>query len=386
MSNTTGPELESVEQADNAFLQASETARQARINNRKNSVRGNTHEEATEGALADELRPSGQGGSMNVVKNFRWTLTDLQDTSEVPYVRLVEYKCNESAILRQLSFYSNVLPETIRNSTGGKAPVAETLSVYDELWPHDGHESGFVYTLPYFNTVGYELRTTQWKALDSVGDSLKSMATGASQIASSLGMEGAAKGIDTLASLGGAAGAASNTMMNSMYPSVGITDRPKVFAGHEDRQITISFPLYNTLYVGDWEHNLDLIKTLMNQNLYNKRDYITGVPPHYYSVKVPGQYFCWAAAMTDIKVEYLGNQRLLDGTNIVPDAYQVTLTLSELVSPSRNQFDAIDTGAADSYVGTGGPKNIMGALGNMTSRGKNEVASAAKRGLASLLP
>lgn len=147
------------------------------------------------------------------------------------------------------------------------------------------------------------------------------------------------------------AGAGADLALGWQYPSVGIQDRPKIFAGHNERQVTISFPLYNTFSENDWPQNRDLIYILMSQNLYNKRNLITGMPPVFYDIYVPGQYYCYAASMTNVVVKNLGNTRLMEnGAFIVPDAYQITLTLTELTMPSKNQFEAVTSGAAEKQV------------------------------------
>ncbi len=94
----------------------------------------------------------------------------------------------------------------------------------------------------------------------------------------------------------------------------------------------------------------------MSQNLFNKRDYITGYPPCYYRVYVPGQYFSFASCVTNFSVENLGNMRLMNagGKEVnVPDAYQVKITLNEMVMPSLNQFQALMTNDAQQRVTVG---------------------------------
>jgi hypothetical protein len=88
----------------------------------------------------------------------------------------------------------------------------------------------------------------------------------------------------------------------------------------------------------------------MSQNLFNKRNFITGLPPCWYKVTIPGIYYSVASCVTNIAVENLGNTRMLQaqgfGTNfIVPDAYQVRITLQEMAMPSKNQFEYAKTGA-----------------------------------------
>ena len=145
---------------------------------------------------------------------------------------------------------------------------------------------------------------------------------------------------------------AANIAAAAQYPVVGAFDRPRIFTSHSERTITISFPLFNTVEEGDWVKNRELIYLLMEQNLYNKRDYTTGLPPVFYDVYIPGQYYCFASCITQINVENLGNTRLLYNEFIVPDAYQVTLTLSEMTMPSKNQFAAIFNGEARNQVKT----------------------------------
>jgi hypothetical protein len=53
--------------------------------------------------------------------------------------------------------------------------------------------------------------------------------------------------------------------------------------------------------------------------------------------------------MTNIVAKNLGNVRMINGY-VVPDAYQVTLTLSEMVMPSKNQLFAASEGEARSFV------------------------------------
>lgn len=302
------------------------------------------------GNLASKLVPGAGGGQINVVKDYKWTLSQITD--EVPYVRLIEYRANESQVARNMDLYSHVGLQMASNAAGIGTNTQEILQVYEGVFPKT-EPTNFSYWFPYFNQTGFELRTDPWQSLDSIGDSLGNIADGASKIASSfggnLGASVAGK-IDMLKEIGSTAGAVANASLAMRYPSFGVADRPKVFNSHGSRSITISFPLYNVVSESDWGQNRDLIYLLMSQNLFNKRDYVTGVPPVFYDIYIPGQYYCYAASMNDIKVENLGNQRLLYGEFIVPDAYQVTLTLSEMVMPSKNQFEAITNGSARKFV------------------------------------
>ena len=303
-----------------------------------------------QGSAAPALSPRITGGAegnwnpgqINVVKDYPWTLSPKEARDEVPYIRLVEFKCNESAIMRNLAAYGQTLATAGTNAIRLGGAVKPMLDPYKAVFSQED-PTNFSYWLPYFNDTAFELTTPNWNQMESAGESAK---------------KGIKAGADLL--FGKDVGNITNEALNllqstgevalqAQYPVAGSYDRPRVFAGHSERQITISFPLYNTFADGDWSKNRDLIYLLTYQNLFNKRDYITGAPPVFYSVYVPNQYYCWAASMTNIVAKNLGNVRMLNGY-VVPDAYQVTLTLSEMVMPSKNQLFAASEGEAKSFV------------------------------------
>lgn len=310
----------------------------------KQAGRESNEAQAGEGFLARQLTPKDKGtkyeaGQINVVKDYPWTLSKV-DSSTIPYVRLIEYYTNESMVKKALQAFGAQAVDTLRNIIPGTSPAgkqAGTLGVYNEIFDKSD-PTDFSYWLPYFNKTSFELSTPNWQAIDGIGESIKKVA-------------GAIPGADQIVGpLVDFAKAASTASLAVQYAGVGIFDRPRLFAGHNERQVTVSFPLYNTKNAGDWTKNRDLIYLLMSQNQYNKRDYITGIPPVFYDVYIPGQYYCYAASITNIQVENLGNVRMIDNEFIVPDAYQINLTLSEMTMPSKNQFEAVTNGQARSFV------------------------------------
>lgn len=289
-----------------------------------------------DGALAAETIPRGGKQVFNVVKDYKWTLSNVgYDTNEIPYIRLLEHKVTQTSIKKQFNFYTNLAKDTAVSSVGGTVIRNSPLDVYKELWPPN--PTGWSYIFPYFNKTNMELSTEPWAALDSIGDVAKSGAAAIPGIGKDL-----SKGIDLIK-------AGANLALNLQYPAVGVADRPKIFMAHSDRSITISVTLYNTMGVNDWKQNRELMYIIMSQNHFNKRDYTTGVPPVFYEVFIPGSYYSAACCVTNIRIENLGNQRIFENT-IVPDAYQLEITLSELTKPSKNQFDAVRTGEANKKV------------------------------------
>lgn len=289
------------------------------------------------GSLASTLKPAGAGGLINVLKNYRWQISLAQD-DEMPYVQLNEYKMSESLIRKQLDQFTGggkdgkgaaaELKGTILGNRGNRGILSTYESIINKSTP-----TGFVYVFPHISKKGFEI-STQWKDIGDVGEAISNL-PGAGEILGSV-----AKFVGTGAKLLGA-------MEGGI--TAGVQDRPKIFETHSERSIQISFVLFNTVTVEDYKKNKALAQLLMSQNLFNKRDYVTGIPPVFYDILIPGQYYSFASYVSDLKIENLGNIRMIDG-EITPDAFQFDITLTEMLKPSKNQFEAIFNGDAVNRV------------------------------------
>jgi len=294
------------------------------------------------------FKPKGSG-AINVISDFTWTLTPPNGRKEIPSIILTEFEVDETSIRRSLDFYST----GVRQGPGFSNNAQDFLSPYDQLFPKD-KQTQFVYTFPYYNEVNFELNTPRWDSIDAL-EAAKRGAVDLVKIISPAIGESVGQGLDFLGSAAGAALAAT-------YPKVGIMDRPKLWSHHEFRSYTIKFPLYNT-YNSDplnpgteWIKNRELCELLVNQNLYNKLTFITGIPPVFYEVLIPGQHYAYAACVTNLAIYNRGNIRQLskDGNSCnVPDVYEVNITLTDLVIPSKNQFQAISNSTVRARSRTG---------------------------------
>lgn len=298
-----------------------------------------------DGSLANTITPPGGVKEINVVKDYVWTLTNINNPdllSEIPYIRLIEYKRTEGSLKLQASFYTRLVPQAAGNLSTSDSDTQSILKPYKEMWPKD-NPTNWIYKFPYFSKKGFEL-STNWEELGEGGTAVKGIASGiAGMLGGSEAAKQASKALNAIEKIAGAKQAYD-------YPSIGAKDRPRVFSKHGERSIEVSFTLYNTNGPNDWMKNRDLVYLLMSQNLFNKRDLTTGAPPVWYEVWVPGQYYSYASCISNLNIEHLGNQRLLYNEYVVPDAYQVNLTLQELVQPSKNQFEALINGMARSKV------------------------------------
>jgi hypothetical protein len=269
-------------------------------------------------------------GPINVVSKYKWTLSKNFDSNsadsmdEVPIVHLREYEVDESTIKTQIDFYTTALKNL---GKGGMAP-------YEQLFPRK--RTGNEYIFPYFSEVNFEVNTPVWSSLDQLEQGGKALESAAGTLFGKQAAAVTAGVIQAAAGIGGAT-------LASIYPKVGIMDRPRLWQNHEFRTINIKFPLFNIMDVKDWEQNRSLCWTLVNSNLFYKRDFITGIPPVYYEVLVPGQHYSYASCVTNLTIYNRGNMRKLKYGNgrkeaVVPDAYEVNMTLTDMVMPSRNLF------------------------------------------------
>lgn len=272
-------------------------------------------------------------GIVDVVKNYNWTLTPSTSRKEIPYIYLKEFEVNSTTISNQIEFYTKGIQEGV----SGSGP----LGPYEGIFPKD-NPTDFKYKLPFYTDVNLEVTSPEWTSVDTL-ESAKGAVVGlGNMIDPALGrlVEG---GIDLATNAAGA-------YLALNYPKVGIMDRPKLWQSHNFRVYTIKFPLFNTynpdINKPEWYKNRQFCELIINQNLYNKLSFITGIPPVFYEVTIPGQHYCPASCVTNISITNRGNVRLLDMAGVkfnVPDVYDISITLTDMVVPSKNLFQAIWT-------------------------------------------
>jgi len=287
------------------------------------------------GTAAGTFRPGPEAGdgTIDVRTDYYWTLTPPVGRKEIPYIQLTEYEVNETTISNQVQFYT----EGIANGFAGTG----VLAPYEGLFPKsDENATGFVYKLPFYSDINLEVNSPEWTSVDTL-EAAKGAASGFMKAIDprlSRLFEGAVEGATT----------AAGAFLALNYPKVGIMDRPKLWQSHQFRTYTIKFPLYNTICPNpnnpEWLRNRQLCELLINQNLYNKLSFVTGIPPVFYDVWIPGQHYCPAACVTNLTINNRGNIRLLTAGNKeynVPDVYEFSMTLTDMVIPSKNLFQNI---------------------------------------------
>jgi len=343
--------------------------------------------------LGDELTP--RQSIINVVDDFPWTLTPTNSLArkEAPYIFLREFYQLETQLNQAAQPYGKTTNfNSITQDAGGTLPGItdfdvlfdlldpldpDSASLYKGLFDHKT-PTDFYYKLPFF-TADYFTTNNNWEGtdiLDKLIDVQSRLGGGMSRtiLKSILGDsgEGFGKFLQSIPSL-----YKKIEMFNikAGNPAVGLMDPPHVWKGSANRTYTFEFPLYNidstvnSNSINTIVRNWEFCYLLTYQNLVNKRNYFTGIPPVFYEVNIPGIHYCKAAYISDLTIENLGNLRLMqlpiNGISNcdvnVPDGYSIKITLTDLLQPSKNLLNATVNTTLRSQIQSGGV-NIQGGI------------------------
>lgn len=228
------------------------------------------------------------------------------------------------------------------------------------LDPYEGlyitENTGFKYWLPYFDDKIYGYSNS----FEGEGD----LTAGGLIGAAATKIRGAAEALARFAYF--------------MEPGIYI-ERPHYYSfENSGEEVTVKFPLINTGWstYEDVKKNWQFIFLLTYQNRPNRRTRELIDPVCLYEVNIPGVKYLPFAYFSRINVDCLGARRLMDlevptpnGTTtistLVPDAYEVSLTLTSLIGTSRNFMAAALTDKQDIIdVGTSGSFNEFSEIWN----------------------
>lgn len=363
---------------------------------------------------------AGNGVVIDVVNQFQWTTSPpgLQSRQEVPGVELVEKRIKTNTIIAAAAYYlmsgtsslNNIMQQAkgigglnnvigdIQQQINGflKTPGASNLGsgvanffrdVFSSsglgysvnsgavdswlasgqidalnskyLEPYEGlyitEDTGFKYWLPYFADTLRQYQN-QFNNEDATFNSNTFLGGG----------------VETIRKAANAIARFSYFMEPGLY-----IERPKFYSFEGSGEtVEIEFPLINTGWstYDDVKRNWQLVFLLSYQNRPNRRSRELIDPVCIYEVNVPGVKYIPFAYFSQIKIDCLGARRLMDlevptpqGVTtiqtIVPDAYNVTLTLEGLVPTSRNFLAAMLNDKQDVInVSSYGSFNAIGSI------------------------
>ncbi len=300
------------------------------------------------------VSPSVIGSELiDVVEDYDWKISPNSNIVEHPYILLNEYRINKSPMAAQLVYnvragiestgeiitnvanLQSLLADIVGNLPSQAAQllsdaVGNTFSSDNELGPYGGlyitKPTDFKYKLPYF-TREMARKSMYW----SEGFS------GQSPLFSDL-IKGGTEFV--------AAHSAGIPALGS-YAEPGIyIERSKFFqptAGDDD--IRFSFPLLNTVNQESIQKNFNLIWLLCFQNSCIRASKTSITPPCIYRALIPGVKYMIFCYMSNISIQYLGTRRRVEiihpatGSSldtIIPEAYNITINISNLTTDSGN--------------------------------------------------
>ena len=326
-----------------------------------------------------KLIPLQTGAPIDVVNDFKWTKTsrNSEGRKNTPAVELEEFQVVVPAFFSNLNVIQQLLTTTLEGAGGALKELASLagvpgsvtsliavpgraiernidklmkearlafnadtdlqmpryLKAYENLY--GVKRTKFKYSLPYLENT-YKTVSNSWSGGD---DSLQKL----------LG--------DTASSF------LTDTLFNKIAPGVGIDYSKSFKYGTTGPSHTIQFYLDNTKdeSYGGYETNFRFIYLLLYQNLPNRINKITYVPPVIYRAKLPGVFSYRWSYLNNINVDMIGVRRtktindFVEGRPsqvVIPEGYKVTLTIQSLVPETQNlYFDAFNNGVVATLDG-----------------------------------
>ena len=295
------------------------------------------------------------GGNIDMFTNGAWKNSG-KNVEEVPSISLEEYELSFGLWMTHLSRLYNTVSSF----------AAEITTPYQLLY--QGNYTGFTYTLPYLinqGTIKGQVQNTWGGEEAGIGKSF----------AGSFG----AKLDQSLSNIG------KFFAEGSSYGGAG--EKVNRYSSQDNvKSITIKFPLYNTIDKDKTLRNFEFVTLFTLQNLKTRTSWMTYLPPKIYKVNsnsfgginMPAafvQTFDATAVGTVRKIRYKG---FLDKDILIPEAYEVTITMTELLPESSNTFAATMGGDPVTVIGntTNTPRVSVNYDQSITPTGLAPIPSA----------
>ena len=180
------------------------------------------------------------------------------------------------------------------------------------------------YKFPYYTSSYYDIKNT---FNDTVTDDQKNDTLG-----NLMGEQGAAKVLKDIGSY---------TNITALTEPGSYVQRTQFYNfSTEGPEFNVTFYLYNTINEDAFVKNNIFLQTLIVQNTPHRHNRLLVDPPCIYECTIPGRGFYPYVYINSINVKYKGTQRIVGGDSgkqiIVPDAYEVNITLKSLTKEVNN--------------------------------------------------
>lgn len=264
------------------------------------------------------LKPrAGTSSVVDVYNDMVWA--NLGNKEEVPQIYAVEKELQYGAWATQLS---NILAQGIN--------LATTQNVDSFVQLYAAKNTGFYYNFPWLLKNGDKLRSVEntWSSIQGLGDFLGT----------------SAKGSDN--TLGKIVGGAIGLAAGFATPGFGFEDT-KQYESTTPQSLTITFPLYNTIDTQTAFRHFSFVNLITFQSLKTRTTLMSFIPPKIYEIdafSVGGIYMA-AAVISNLQIDSIGTTRRMSDWQsfgpreiLIPEAYKVSITFTDLLSQSSNVF------------------------------------------------
>jgi hypothetical protein len=252
-------------------------------------------------------------GIFNIVGDYAWTLSPSHTRQkDVPQIILIEHEQSVCTLWAQLSrFIYSVNPPPNEN-------------VYKDLY--FSKPTGTTFYLPYFEPYNHNLAQS-WIESKGVYD------------------------YDLVKKMSDAYVVLQKAAQNTVGAKVNL---PYMWNGSQPISYTINFHLFNTTGNNDdIKANLNFKDRILMSALHDQRTILLASPPALFEVVVPGIRVCPAAVISQLNINNVGQMNqwdtpLLNGKPmqpvIIPDAWEFNITIQELITESRQIYQASRNG------------------------------------------
>lgn len=304
-------------------------------------------------------------GVVNVKDKMMWTTAF--NTDEVPYVFATERELQYGSWTTQLASFL-----TQAGQFGASAADNSNLQNVDSFMQlYSSKPTGFTYCFPWLLKNGSNIRniSSSWANESGIGDVIKSFAD---------------SGDKGNAGLGAIAGSLFGAAVGAITPGFGF-EGVKKFNDSQQQSLKLEFPLYNTRDLETAYSHYSFITLFTFQNLKTRTSLMTYIPPKIYEVDAYmfGGIYMSAAYVSDFTVDSIGTTRVMQdfssfgaGSVLMPEAYRVSITFTDLLSMSSNVFAGTMGGTKIKVANT---TNIAAGLGNFANNA-NETAGGLIKG------
>ena len=269
-------------------------------------------------------------GTANVVDEYNWTVSTTPEArNECPRIYLKEFQQTNSAVKQAIEFLgSRAVDYGAEFLIGGGAlgPIFSALLPKKNVPTPVGNQTSDPYTglylalptgnnyiFPYYSQYDHDT-ANQW-----------TRSTFDAQF----------KGVSLYGTL--------ERLAELQSPNAG-TEKAQYWEGTTTNTYPLVFQLLNTVDPEqDIPRNKRLKDTLIYNNLSDRRGVQMLRPPVLYTVTIPGIRYSPVAVISNLNVSNKGQMNFINGMN-VPDAWEFTINITELITETRQVFAGIRGG------------------------------------------